>query len=132
MNKLLHIVFTFYFTLVSSGVLYSKHSCGESVSRSIYGISIDSGSKCCCSHDSAEHDKGCCESETKVIKAETQKFNAQTHFKVWKPFEIKLLYTHLFELTYNEFREVKNVITFVDPPPEPPTPLFILNKKLLI
>lgn len=132
MNKLIHILFTFYFTLVSSGVLYSKHSCGESVSHSVYGISIDSGSKCCCSHDSAEHDKGCCESETTVLKAETQKLSAKNHVTIWNPLELNLFYTHTLELYCNEFKELTRVISFVHPPPKPPTPLFILNNNLLI
>ena len=132
MNKIIHIIFTFYFTLISSGVLYSKHICGDNISHTVYGISIGSGSKCCCSHDSAEHNKGCCQSETTVLKAETQKFSAQTQFKIWKPFELNLLYTHSFELICNEFKELNRVIAFVHPPPKPPTPLFILNKKLLI
>lgn len=132
MNKLVHIIFTFYFTLISSGVLYSKHSCGDSVSRSIYGISIDSGSKCCCSHDSASHDKGCCESETTIFKAETQKFSAQTHLKVLKPCEFNLLYTHVFEFNYVEFKELNDVVNFVHPPPKPPIPIFILHNNLLI
>lgn len=132
MNKLLHILFTFYFTLVSSGVLYSKHSCGENVSHSIYGISIGSGSKCCCSHDSAEHDNGCCESEIKVLKAEMQKFNTQTHLKVWKLCELNLFYNQVIALNYVEFKELNNVVTIVHPPPKPPTPIFIFINNLLI
>lgn len=132
MSRFFHIIFTLYFTFISSGVLFSKHICGDSVSRSIYGVSIDSGSKCCCSHDSAEHYKGCCKSETTVLKAETQKFNAQTQFKIWKPFELILLYTHSLQFICNEFKELNLIISFVHPPPKPSSPLFILNKKLLI
>ena len=132
MIKLLHILFTFYFTLVSSGVLYSKHYCGSSVSHSLYGISIGSGSKCGCSHDNKQHNKECCKSETKILKADTQKTGIQSQFKVCKPFEFSLLYTQSFECGINEFRVVKYVMAFVHPPPEPPTPLFIMNRNLLI
>jgi hypothetical protein len=132
MNKLFHIIFTLYFTVISSGVLFSKHICGDRVSRSVYGISIDSENNCCCSHDSAEHNKGCCKSETTVIKAETQKFSVHSQFNIWKTFELNLLYTHTFVLAFKEFEELNYVVTLVHPPPKPPTYLFIYNKSLLI
>ncbi|MDO8998295.1 MAG: hypothetical protein Q7W45_00915 [Bacteroidota bacterium] len=132
MIKLIHILFTIYFTLVSSGVLYSKHYCGTRVSHSVYGISLGSGSKCGCSHESEAHNKGCCKSETKILKAETQKVFSASQCKISKPFELSLLFAHTFEFYLTENRSWNHVIDFVHPPPKPPNPLFILNRNLLI
>ena len=132
MNRLVHILFTIYFTLVSSGVLYSKHYCGTSVSHSVYGISLGSGGKCGCSHDKKEHDKDCCKSETKILKTDIQKTAFQNQFKVCKPLSIELFGCNFIQLNINFNGAEKRVFTFTHPPPKPPNPLFILNQNLLI
>lgn len=132
MIRLVHILFTIYFTLVSSGVLYSKHYCGTSVSHSVYGISLGSGSKCGCSHDKKEHDKDCCKSETKILKADTQKTSIQNQFKVCKPLSLDVIHTYLTEFKISPFNASKYLLASIHPPPKPPNPLFILNRNLLI
>jgi len=133
MNKILTILFTIYFTTISSGVIFGKHYCGDSVSRDVWGVSIDSSdSKCCCSHDSIEHSEDCCKSETIVLKSESDKFNPSAQFKLFKPFELELFFTYSLNFIFNENRESNDVSIIIHPPPEPSSPLYILHKILLI
>lgn len=132
LSRVAHILFVVYFTLVSVGLLYNEHYCGERVSRTICGIGVDSEINCCCNHHSPQHDKGCCKSETKLLKADTQKLSAQAQFKIGMPFELNLFYGSLKELDFREFIGLNTIIAFDHPPPETSTPIFLLYKNLLI
>lgn len=133
MKKFLTILFTLYFTTVSLGIPFSKHYCGNTVSKSIWGVKLGAGKSCGCNHKNTNHKKKCCKSETTVLKTDTQKFQASSQYKLTIPFEFGLLFMHTFELINYSFRKADCSIYYDNhAPPEPSSPIFILHRKLLI
>ena len=132
MKNTLLILFTFYFTLTSIGVLYSTHYCGTKVSNTVWGISISPKKACACKHDGKKHKKSCCSSDSKWVKAQTDNSKVQASVKLNKlTFSQSLFIITIFNYIISPNME-EDCFKVSHSPPLPEEPLFLLHRSLII
>jgi hypothetical protein len=126
------ILFTFYFYLVSTGVVLGTHYCGKSVSHTLWGMSMDSQG-CKCSPKAAKK-TGCCKQEHDWLKANTDDSRTITFDFQLKKLELQLFATIAYSFVGHHAVEQKRTSLAVSHPPPPPCaiPLFIRNRSILI
>lgn len=130
MRKHLVVLFTVYFFISSTGLLYSKHFCGKRSSRSIWGINISDTKACQCKHDGKDHKKKCCTTTSQWHKAN---FDAAKHFHSSLNFQQFLAPTLFIQLDYI-IDDDSHILVRPNnhSPPVFKTAYFIIIRKLLI
>jgi hypothetical protein len=127
------ILFTFYFFLTSTGIVLGKHSCGNKISYTAWGIPVGEAKGCKCKHKESpsEHKKNCCKSDTKWLKCASSDSKTQPSFEICKNTSIPLnsLFLSLFYLPVNTAYQAYKID---HSPPLPDIPLFLKNRILLI
>jgi hypothetical protein len=132
MKNTLLILFTFYFTLTSVGVLYSTHHCGTKVSSTVWGVSISQERACACKHDGKKHKKSCCKSDSKWVKAATDQSKLQASLQLNKlSFSQSLVISSIFNYIISPNKE-EICFKVSHSPPLPEDPLFLLHRSLII
>lgn len=134
MKKSILLLFTFYFFLSSTGVVFGTHYCGKKKSYTLWGVSIPDSDACKCAGMHPVKSKGCCKNESKWIKANTDDSKTQTNNFQFNKGE-KILFVNLFvTLPYFNIPKPKPAISYQAnrPPPIYELPLFLQVRSLLI
>lgn len=107
------------------------HKCGEDVSYSIFGISLNEN--CTCDHSNNTHENECCKDKKITIKANSSDKILKKEFSL-KKFELKdivLSPIYIIQGETNLFSEYVSLIENEFPPCHSP-PLFILYRVFRI
>lgn len=134
MKKSLLLLFTFYFFLASTGVVFGTHYCGKKKSHTVWGVSISESNACKCAGKHPAKSKGCCKNESTWLKADTDDSKTQTSNFQFNKGE-KILFVNLFvTLSYLNIHNTKPVLSYQvsHPPPIYELPLFLQVRSLLI
>lgn len=134
MKKGFLVLFTFYFFLSSTGVVFGTHYCGKKKSHTIWGLSIPDSNACKCSGKHPVKAKGCCKNESKWIKADTDDSKTQTNNFQFNKEEKALFIDFYVTLSYINISNTKPVLSYQvsHPPPLYELPLFLKVRSLLI
>jgi len=131
MKKSLLVRFTFYFLLISIGVVYGRHDCGKKVSHSLWGVTISQSKACSCVHTSELQQKKCCKKNVKWIKTNSNasKTDFNFHFK-----KTEIVVPVFFVFIWNNIKpdNAYRSFTISHSPPYGSTPLYLKNRILLI
>ena len=134
MKKGFFLLFTLYFFLTTTGVVFGTHYCGKKTSHTIWGMSIFDSNGCKCKHKSNGHSKGCCKQESKWIKADIDDSKISvSNFQI-KNTELIAFNNLSFVCLKLFFFNSKPILSFqIDhPPPLYQLPSFLQNRTLII
>ena len=125
MRKLANIFLIFLLLFSTTGVVISKHYCGEI----LQAIVLHDDTKSCC--DSQEMPEDCCSDDVSVAKIDEIQLS---HLNVDLSFSPYILYYtafSLFEFSSEQLDETK-FIAFFESPPIPDQEIFVLDQSFLL
>jgi hypothetical protein len=131
MKRSIILLFTFYFFLASTGVVFGTHQCGKKVSYTLWGIPLDAdGCKC---PPKAAKKAGCCKHESEWLKADTddtKTSNSDFQLKQSEKFIVAVfIYSFVPQIID---KQGSSDIQLDHSPPRCDLPIFLRNRSILI